>query len=433
MNHRSPLAHQIAPLAGPLRWLSILLMSAFLFSSGPGGPGGPSTVHAQSFQNEIKGVVVNGTEGGIVPADLEVIMLTVDDAAGQIIEQATTTVGADGTFSFGNLISSPGITFRVVANAGDYTPSIDLTNVDDWTGIELTIYDQTTSLDGIKFNSYIMWVHTIDAQAREAGILTVVSLSNTGQKVWVPDLTDPALTGLDLLRFNLPEGFYDLNAESGLPNGNILTIDTGFAMTNPIPPGDAAILMSYTVPYSGSAFDFELKLPYGADLVRVLLPDGGGTVTGTGFKPTESVVIDDSVLQSTDGNDYVAGNVVTISFTGLPEPSFLQSLSDFFLTQTYVIAIIWGVGLALLGILGYAMYSSRKKTGRGAEADDEATTRADVVAEIALLDEDFEAGEIDEDEYRDRRDELKQLALELDDAAPAQYQNYTEESREPEK
>ena len=87
----------------------------------------------------------------------------------------------------------------------------------------------------------------------------------------------------------------------------------------------------------------------------------------------------------------------------------------------------------MLGILGYAMYSSRRKAGRGSEDDDEVATRADVVAEIALLDEDFEAGEIDEDEYRDRRDELKQLALELDDTAPAQYQNYTEESREPEK
>ena len=98
-----------------------------------------------------------------------------------------------------------------------------------------------------------------------------------------------------------------------------------------------------------------------------------------------------------------------------------------------MIVIIWVVGAALLGILGYAMYSSRKNAGRSSERDDEFSSRADIVAEIASLDEEFEGGEVDEDQYRDRRDELKRLALESEDAAPAQHPESFGVSEGPEK
>ena len=39
----------------------------------------------------------------------------------------------------------------------------------------------------------------------------------------------------------------------------------------------------------------------------------------------------------------------------------------------------------------------------------------------------------DKDEYADRRDELKRLVLEFEDATPAQFPKYVGESEEPEK
>jgi flagellar basal body-associated protein FliL len=78
-----------------------------------------------------------------------------------------------------------------------------------------------------------------------------------------------------------------------------------------------------------------------------------------------------------------------------------------------VIVIIWVVGIALLGILGYALYSSRKGADLSSDDDDEVASRVDVLAEIAALDDEFEANNIDEDEYNDQRDELKRIAMEL--------------------
>ena len=90
MNPNHSLIAKTMPLAWPVRLLVIFFITTVLMSFGSGGFSGPfvpPAVSAQSFQSEISGIVVNGTEGGAVPADLQVLLLTVDDAAGQIIEQ----------------------------------------------------------------------------------------------------------------------------------------------------------------------------------------------------------------------------------------------------------------------------------------------------------------------------------------------------------
>jgi uncharacterized membrane protein len=258
-----------------------------------------------------------------------------------------------------------------------------------------------------------MMIPNIDARSRQVGVLTVINVENRGDRVWVPDLTDPQLTGLDLLRFNIPEGFTNLSVESELPTGNILEIPTGFALTNPIPPGEFAILVSYILGYEGDSFDFNLKLPYGADKVRMLLPEDGGSIDAEGFGSPDVVVVADSVFNQYQGNNYAAGVELGATFSRLPQPTIFQAISDFFSGRTYLIIIIWIVGIAFLAILGYAIYSTRKGSKLSNEDDDELANRDDIIAEIVALDEEYEADKIDEDEYSDRRCELKRLALEL--------------------
>jgi uncharacterized membrane protein len=410
MNHHlSPITKTIsASLVARLLVIALVSIPAIAIhtSSSP-------IVSAQDQPDRIQGRVSNGTQGGVLPPDLEVFLMSIDLSTNQIIEQETTTVDEDGIFLFDNLISGLGLSYRVVVNADNYTPSVDMANVENWQNLRVNIYDDTQSLDGITLSSYVLMVPTIDARTRQVGILTVINVNNVGDRIWIPNLDDPNLTGLDLLRFNLPDGFSDLSIESELPTGSILEIDTGFAMTNPIPPGEAAILLSYIIPYTGDGFDFDLKLPYGADEVRMLLPDEGGEISAEGLGSAASIVVAESVFNSIEGKNFAADEVVEARFYGLPQPTLLQSLSEFFEGRTYVIVIIWVVGIALLGILGYALYSSRKGADLSSDDDDEVASRVDVLAEIAALDDEFEANNIDEDEYNDQRDELKRIAMEL--------------------
>jgi len=372
---------------------------------------------AQDQPDSILGKVTNGTDGSELPADLEVLLMSIDLATNQIIEQESTGVDEDGIFGFSNLISGPGLSYRVVVNHGSYTPSVDMANIENWQNVSMSIYDETKSLEDITIGSYVMMIPTIDARSRQVGVLTVINVDNRGDHVWVPDLTDPNLTGFDLLRFNIPEGFMDLSIESELPTGNILEIPTGFALTNPIPPGEFAILVSYILEYEGDSFDFNLKLPYGADQVRMLMPEEGGSIEAEGFGAPESVVVADSVFNQFQGDDYAIGVELGATFSGLPQPTIFQTVSDFFKGRTYVIVIIWIVGIVFLAILGYAMYSTRHRSNLSSDDDEELASREDIIAEIAALDEEHEAGNIDEYEYNDRRDELKQVALEYDDVA----------------
>jgi uncharacterized membrane protein len=369
--------------------------------------------YAQDQPDSVLGKVTNGTGGGELPGDLEVLLMSIDLANNRIIEQESTTVDEDGIFEFSNLISGPDLSYRIVVNHGSYTPSVDLSTIENWQNVSMSIYNETKSLEDITIGSYVMMIPNIDARSRQVGVLTVINVENRGDRVWVPDLTDPQLTGLDLLRFNIPEGFTNLSVESELPTGNILEIPTGFALTNPIPPGEFAILVSYILGYEGDSFDFNLKLPYGADKVRMLLPEDGGSIDAEGFGSPDVVVVADSVFNQYQGNNYAAGVELGATFSRLPQPTIFQAISDFFSGRTYLIIIIWIVGIAFLAILGYAIYSTRKGSKLSNEDDDELANRDDIIAEIVALDEEYEADNIDEDEYSDRRCELKRLALEL--------------------
>ncbi len=391
----------------PTRFLVLVLITALLVTLQMQSAGLP-VASAQTPPDEIVGIIINGTDGGVVPENMEVLLMSIDMASNQIIEQESTNVDEDGIFRFSNLVSGPGLSYRVVANTGAYTPSVDMTTVDNWSNVRINIYDPTTSLEDINLGSYVLMIPSIDARSRQAGILTVINVNNAGDRIWIPDMNDPSLTGLDLLRFNLPDGFTDLNIESELPSGNILEIGTGFAMTNPIPPGTAAILVSYTIHYEGDGFDFNLKLPYGAGQVRMLLPKDAGVIKAPKLGSLESVVVADNVFNSVEGNNFAVDEEINANFTGLPQPTALQSLSDFFDGRTYVIIIIWVVGIALLAVLGYALYSSRKHPSLSSEDVDEFAVRGDIVAAIAALDE----------EYNVKRDELKRLALEFDEESP---------------
>ena len=370
----------------------------------------PRIANAQTPETEIAGKIINGTHGGDIPADTEVLLLAIDLVNNQIIEEASTLTGENGIFRFNNVVHRPGVNFRVVANTGTHTPTVDMQLVENWQAVELTIYDETTSLEQITIKSYVLMIPTINAREREAGVLSVINLNNAGDRVWIPDLKNPNLTGLDLFRFNLPLGYKDLSVESELPPGNILDIATGFAMTNPIPPGDATILISYIVPYKGDGFDFTLKLPYGATQIRMLLTDEAGFIKADKLDPTEPVTVADSLFNAVEGGNFSVNERISISFTEMPQPTPLQTISEFLNSRTYVYVLVGTLGLALLALLSYAIFRSQRKP-KGHRDNNEIDRRMEIIKEIATLDEQYENHNTDETEYKKRRNELKQKAI----------------------
>lgn len=378
----------------------------------------PGFASAQSTPTEISGRVVQGTPDSTVPAGMTVVLLIVDEQRQEILSNESTVVGTNGQFTFTDFLAGPGITYRVAADDGEYTPSVDLRpGEDSFSDVEITIYDRTQSLDDVRVSTFSMLVTGIDRADRLMGVLGVITVINSGNHVWIPDIDDPALTGLDLLRFNLPEGFTELSVETTLPAGNILDIATGFAMTNPVPPGEHEILLTYLVEYEGDSLSYPLRLPYGADQVRVMIPEGKGDITGLGFGPLQGAIVVEEAYSVVDGQDYPRDSQLDVVISSLPTPSLLERTQSFFDGRGYIIVIAWVAGAALLGLLVYAFFFAKqrgtlaKSTEPGIYPEYEGLQRTEIVETIATLDKQHDSGEIQDADYAARRSALTQAAL----------------------
>ena len=388
---------------GPRRaWLVklALIVAAFALAV----PLGARTTAGQTPET-ISGRVINGTAGASVPEGFEVVLLTLDESRAQIVDRDSAIVDEEGRFEFTGFATAPELTYRVAAADGLFTPSVDLTDPADWSNIELVIYERTKALDDIWVSSYSLLIPSIDARSRTMGVLGAIDLRNEGDTVWLPDLADPALTGLQLLRFSVPAGFSELSVESDLPPGNVMEIGTGFALSTPVPPGEFNILFSFVMAYDGNGFEFPLNLPFGADDVRLMMPGEGMTITGEGLGPPRATVVNDRTFTIVEGSGFDRGTRINVTFGGLPSPTFVKRAVDYFGDRAYIPIVAWLVGAAFLSLLAFAFIRARN---RPAAADQ---TRSELVDAIAALDDLRDAGEIEAEEYAARREELMQKAL----------------------
>ena len=225
-----------------------------------------------------------------------------------------------GRFEFTGFTTGQGLTYRVAANDGLFTPSVDLADTADWSNVELVIYDRTKTLDDLWVSSYSLLIPSIDARSRVMGVLGAIDIRNEGDTVWLPELNDPGLTGLQLVRFSIPEGYSNLSVESDLPAGNVMEIGTGFALSTPIPPGEFNILVSFLMSYDGNGFEFPLILPFGADHVRFMLPQAESTITGEGLGPPRTTTVNDRVFTVVEGTGFERGTRLTVTVSGLAKP-----------------------------------------------------------------------------------------------------------------
>ena len=366
----------------------------------------------------VTGSVVNGTDGASLPEELEVFLLVIDEDEEAIVERVSTIVDGDGDFAIDAPALGPGQFYRVVADDGVYTPYKDITNPNDEPQPTLTVFDRTTALDDIAIDSYGVVFPVIDPAARTIAVLAAVSLMNNGDEVFVADLADPALTGLKLLRFNLPEGYAALNVESDLPSGNVMEINTGFALSNPVPPGEWDLVISYTASYEQNTFSYPFRLPFGAQQVSFLIPEGQGELTGLDLERIDTVVLNETTYVQYEGTDYARGTQLDVVITGLPNPGFDSQLLDFFRSTQFQIALAITVGLMLAGGLAAYMIVRRPTSDDGDPMQTPASVSLDrtaIVAAIADLDRRHDAGEIDESSYIEERRRLMQSAIETDD------------------
>ena len=357
----------------------------------------------------IRGSVVNGTAGGELGAELQVLLL-VTDADGGLLSTGQTMVDSEGGFVLVDIPrAEDGVyALRVNFDGVPYEKSLSLEEALD--EVVLTVYETTQDGSQVRVTRQIMVIAGVNGGDREVSALEFVQLTNSGDRTLVPDLGNPTT----FLRFALPPLATELDVRSSrsLLGGDILSIGTGFAVTSPVPPGEHNVEFSFRFPYEGNSVSYRQSLPQGADLYQVLLPRELEQVRVRPLGPVSPVSVEGSEFLVWEQKGIDRGQGVQLELTNLPQPSLASRLWDGVTNETFwqvAVPSVLGAVLAVLLLVGVLRRPRPKLSpvvpgGDGIDRD--LARREGLVREVASLDDEFQGGVLPEDEYRRQRDAL---------------------------
>lgn len=359
--------------------------------------------------DRVAGHVVQGTGDAEVPAGLEVT-LRVIDAQGSLVDERTETIDADGTFSFADLPNQADNRYQLVVVYGNIRRTVAVEDALNPENIDLYVYEPTDALDDVTVLTHAIIIPRVDGRSRVMGVLELVELSNIGDRTFVPNISGSSAGMPQVVLFALPKGFQELSIESDLPTGSVLETELGFALTNAVPPGEFSIMFSYAVEYDGDSFEFARTMTLGAREVRILMPPSAGIVSGDGLSPQEDAQLGETSYRVLRGLDYPRDERMTIRFSQLPQPSFIETIANFTGRSAWTtIGVPTVAAAAMAGLLAYVFLF--RKHRRDAFGTISPGQRRRLVSEIAALDNRYESGEVDDDEYDRLRDALVGKAL----------------------
>ena len=382
----------------------------------------------------IRGRVVNGTAGFSVPNNLVVLML-ITGPDGTLTGTGQTVAAPDGSFVFDD---APRV------SQGVYTLSVDYDSV--FYGLTLTpdelageqvimVYEPTEDAEIIVVDRQVMVITGLDVSQRIATATEFVRFTNPTDRTLRPNLETARPGMFSFMRFALPPGADNVTVQSSLRGGDVISVGTGFALTAPVPPGEHSVDFAYAFPYEGGSVAFRNSLPQGAGIFQILVPNRWESIEVSGLEARAPVGIQEEVYRAWESRGIPAGPGVQIVFDGLPQPGTLARVgrtlsgSSFWLT-----AIPSAMGAALLALLALGLARRRRPpttydaatesgtalagtalAGTALEGSDfnppPASQRAELVSELAALDELYQEGGIEEDAYLRQRADLVARAL----------------------
>lgn len=359
---------------------------------------------------DVRGTVINRNSGKVVTQSLEVMLHILDmNLVDQGMEHGQSN--PDGTFVFADIPFNETTQFAVMATYDGVSYFSETTPADMKSmrvSIDMPVYETTTDLSAVQIDQmHVLFEFSTDGlETKELYIV-----SNTGERT-VKDVYDLGEGKSAALQFPLPE---DADYIFFKPDDQdrFVKLNGTFADTYPILPGGqpAQIMTSYLLPFSGERV-YTYTAPVSTAKINFILPDQPGiSLQGEGLVPAEPTTLQDGTLYQVYSYSYLkAGEKLSVTLTGtLP---IRQS------TNTYNNLIAAGAAFLGFAIIGVGVWWWRKPEETQTE-EEEASAQSDqpaldtLIAEIALLDEAHEQGELSLEDHQAQRKKLVRRAKQL--------------------
>jgi len=366
----------------------------------------PSMTTAQpQAAGMIRGKVLNGTTGGTEVADVEVTVHQY--SGGQEQQRGSTKTKEDGTFLFSGLSLEKGKTYYLRAlyqGVEYYSPTVAFEDKKELL-LDLSVYE-TTDKDttvSVKMHHVFMGL--------EGGVLLIqeiMVLENLGDRVYVGSReVEPGKR--EVLRISLPKKATAFEPLKGLMGCCIVQTEDGFIDTMDIKPGRKEIRFSYKVDYGSSRYKLSKRLYAKTESIDFLIPDKGIKAKSDMLEFRGSMGNPDQRFLHLSGKDLAKGSRIVLELKGLPWGKGL-----FKMAVVGLVVVIMGAGLSYPFMRKWLR--KRESGGPGIMGPEQATPvdrRQELVREIAYLDDLFESGEIDPEEYRSKRKQMMEEVKEI--------------------
>lgn len=340
----------------------------------------------------ITGTVENLT-GGRRPVAGQLVKLTayVNNAEADWKEMKT---DAQGRFSF----SVPASTDRayvvnVKYKGGDYdSDQMAFKPGETRKQLAMRVYEPTTDVSILRVN-----VHHVIVEIGE-GMVQVAELmvfTNPTDRTYI-GAKERSDGKRETLLLRLPGGASDLQYMEGLMECCVFATESGLVDTMDVKPGIRQIAYSYTIPTSRRELAVRRALDYPTDRVEVF-GNTAAQLTVSPLERKEPVTTEQGTYARFSSGALAAGTEITIGLSGLPLPR----------SSTRRLA-----AAAFAGVIAAALAYPLLRRSR-APKPTKPVTRDELVAAIAALDNQFEAGQISEPEYQAQRARYKKRLMEM--------------------
>ncbi len=358
---------------------------------------------------KVVGSVVNAS-GGEVPDNLEIILRGFDEMV-MVITQ-TTTLDANGMYTFTNVEMPPGRAFIVTTEYGNSIFSSDVAIAQAGLPrleLPITIYETSSDTSVLTVDRLHLFLEFADNKTLR--VVQLYIISNPTNKTLVPPEE-----GQPTLSFSLPAGATNIEFQDGVLGGRYIKTEDGFGDTAPIRPGAGSheLLFAFEMPYDRK-LDLIQRMPVPVSAVVVLVPDTGIKVKGETLVDQGTRDVQGAKYRMYNGSSIPAGEDLRLTISGRPASGNL-GLSIGSSTEMMVGIGVFGVALIVAGIWIYRRSRPSLEEGEEDEGEDlpeeDSATDLDspetLMDAIITLDDQFQDGQLPESAYLERRAQLKE-------------------------
>jgi hypothetical protein len=407
-------SESITSTAAVLEPLAVTGTSETSTSEIPSGSGTP-VAEAAPTSGVISGSVVN-LSGGEVPSDLEVTLRGYDDMS-QVITQ-TAIIKPDGKYVFEDVEMPDGRAFLVTVDYDGTTYGSDIAIAQpdmSLPDLAVAIYETATDASMLSVDRLHLFFEFVDEKTLR--VIELYILSNPTNRTVVP-----AGEGQPTVRFSLPEGAANLEIQDGALGERFVQTEDGFGDTMPIRPGAGKyeLLFAYEMPYERK-LELVQRMSLPVNAVVILAPENGIDINGEGLVDAGTRDVQGAQYRLYNGESIPAGSDLRVSVSGRSADSNLALVSG---SNTSLVVGLGAFGAALV-LAGVWLY----RRSRSPSIDDDENGMQDEIAEdevehvsesketlmdaIIALDDLYQAGQLPESAYLQRRATLKERLKEI--------------------